>query len=56
MTHHQETRSASLNDRGRRWYHLRPEPRGRADLMGFNHTWWSVLAIVLIVWLIFPVW
>jgi hypothetical protein len=30
------------DDRGRQWYALRPEPRGRADLMGFNRTWWLV--------------
>jgi hypothetical protein len=23
---------------GRRWYHLRPEPRRRTDLMGFGST------------------
>jgi len=42
-------------DRGRRWYHLRPEPRRRADLMGFNSTWWMVLAwLILIVVIAFP--
>lgn len=44
------------DDRGRRWYQLRPGPRRRADLIGLNHTWWTVLAIVLIVSLIFPWW
>ena len=33
--------------RGRRCYHLRPEPRRRTDLMGFSSTWWMV-----VVWLI----
>jgi hypothetical protein len=46
----------AVDDRGRRWYHLRPEPRGRADLMGFNYTWWTVLWIVVIVSLFFPWW
>jgi hypothetical protein len=46
----------AVDDRGRRWYHLRPEPRGRADLMGFNYTWWAVLWIVVIVSLFFPWW
>jgi hypothetical protein len=26
------------DDRGRRWYHPRPQPRRRRDLMGFNST------------------
>ena len=41
------------NDRGRRWYHLRPEPRRRTDLMGFNSTWWMAVAWVLILILAF---
>ena len=54
--HHEiETR----DDRGRRWYHPRPQPRRRRDLMGFNSTWWMVLlwiaVIALVVWP-FPVW
>jgi hypothetical protein len=47
------------DDRGRRWYPPRPQPRRRRDLMGFNSTWWMVLlwiaVIALVVWL-FPVW
>ena len=47
------------DDRGRRWYHPRPQPRRRRDLMGFNSTWWMVLlwtaVIVLAVWPL-PVW
>jgi hypothetical protein len=46
----------AIDDRGRRWYHLRPEPRSRADVMGFNYTWWTVLWILVIVSLIFPWW
>jgi hypothetical protein len=34
--------SEQAADHGRRWYHLRPEPRRRADLMGFNSTFWMV--------------
>ena len=37
----------ATDERGRRWYQLRPEPRRRADLIGFNYTWW------LIIWLLF---
>jgi hypothetical protein len=39
---------------GRRWYHLRPVPRRRADLMGFNAAWWAVLWLVLIVLVVYP--
>jgi hypothetical protein len=46
----------AIDDHGRRWYHLRPDPRGRADVMGFNYTWWTVLWIVVIVLLFFPWW
>jgi hypothetical protein len=38
--------------RGRRRYHLRPEPRRRSDLMGFNSTWWMVVAWALVIVLI----
>jgi hypothetical protein len=34
---------------GRRWYHLRPKPRRRSDLMGFNATYWMVLIWALII-------
>jgi hypothetical protein len=39
------------HDSGRRWYHLRPKPRQRTDLMGFNSTWW-MLAVWLIVFVL----
>jgi hypothetical protein len=43
------------DDHGRRWYHLRPQPRRRTDLMGFNSTWWMVLAwLVVIVLIVYP--
>jgi hypothetical protein len=37
-----KTRSKRPTNCGRRWYHLRPEPRGRADFIGFNYTWWLI--------------
>jgi hypothetical protein len=43
-------------DGGRRWYHLRPEPRRRSDLMGFNSTWWMVAVWALIIVLIVSPW
>jgi hypothetical protein len=49
---HGEDEIEAIDDRGRRWYHLRPERPGRADLMGFNYTWWLV-AILLVV-AVFP--
>ena len=54
-----ESQTEGTSDRDRRWHHLRPEPRRRSDLMGFNSTWWMVLAWVLVVVLIvypFPLW
>jgi hypothetical protein len=43
---------------GRRWYHLRPEPRRRSDLMGFNSTLWMVLiwALIIIIVLVISPW
>jgi hypothetical protein len=39
----------------RHWYHLRPEPRSRADFMGYNYTWWMVIGLVIVVFIaIFP--
>jgi hypothetical protein len=44
-----------VDDRGRRWYHLRPEPRRRTDFMGFNSTWWmSVVWLIVIVLVVSP--
>jgi hypothetical protein len=37
------------DDRGRRWYDLRPEPHSRADVIGFNRTWWLVFIIIIAV-------
>lgn len=41
---------------GRRWYHLRPKPRRRSDLMGFNSTYWMVLIWGLIIVLVLSPW
>jgi hypothetical protein len=41
--------------RGRRWHQVRPQPRRRADLMGFNSTWWMALGwLIVILLLVFP--
>jgi hypothetical protein len=39
----------ATDDRGRRWYHLRPKPRRRGDLMGFNSMLWMVVVWFLVV-------
>ena len=45
----------STDDGGRRWYQLRPGSRGRADLMGFNKTWWMALVwIALVALAVYP--
>jgi hypothetical protein len=42
-------------DHGRRGYDLRPQPRRRGDLMGFNSTlWMGVGWVILVLALIFP--
>ena len=43
-------------DRGRRWYHLRPKPRGRTDLWGFNSTWWMALGWTLLIFFAISPW
>jgi hypothetical protein len=48
--------SPSQAPAGRRWYHLRPEPRNRADVLGVNRTWWTALWIVLILVIVFLPW
>ena len=42
-------KAQASHDRARRWYHLRPNPRGDADLMGFNWSWWTVLLVILLI-------
>jgi hypothetical protein len=45
----------ATEDRGRRWYHLRPKPRRGTDFMGFNSTWWMALAwFALLIVVAFP--
>jgi hypothetical protein len=45
----------ATKDRGRRWYHLRPEPRRRTDFMGVNSTWWmAVVWLIVIVLVVSP--
>lgn len=52
--HHHDATEATDN-RDRRWYHLRPQPRRRTDLMGISSTWWMVLLwLILIVLLVYP--
>ena len=53
MSHTEELEGAE--DRGRRWYRLRPEPRRRTDFMGLNSTWWMTLGwVVLLIVVAFP--
>ena len=41
--------------RGRHWYDLRPKPRRRTDLMGFNSTlWMAAVWVVVIALAVFP--
>jgi hypothetical protein len=37
---HAEDEIEAIDDRGRRWHQVRPQPRRRSDLMGFNSAWW----------------
>jgi hypothetical protein len=45
----------AIDDRGRRWHQVRPQPRCRSDLMGFNSTLWMALGwLVVILLVVFP--
>jgi hypothetical protein len=45
----------AFDDRGRRWHQVRPQPRRRSDLMGFNSTLWMALGwLIVIVLIVFP--
>jgi hypothetical protein len=45
----------AIDDRGRRWHQVRPQPRCRTDLMGFNSTLWMALGwLVVILLVVFP--
>ena len=51
---HGEDEIEATDERGRRWYHLRPEPRSRYDFIGFNFTWWLIW--ILFILIIFAPW
>jgi hypothetical protein len=46
---HGESELEATDELGRRWYHLRPTPRRRYDLIGFNYTWWLIWLLVIFV-------
>ncbi len=46
---HGEDEIEATDERGRRWYHLRPDPRGRADFIGFNYTWWLIWIVFMLI-------
>ena len=53
---HDQGEIEATDDRGRRWYRLRPKPRRRIDLWGFNSKWWMALGwAILIVLAVVPV-
>jgi hypothetical protein len=55
MSHKQEAAQGGHRNRGRRWHHVRPHPRRRTDLMGFNSTLWMALGwLIVILLLVFP--
>lgn len=39
----------ATDERGRRWYQLRPEPRRRFDVIGFNYTWWLIWIVFMLI-------
>jgi hypothetical protein len=51
-----EHETEATDERGRRWYHLRPEPRRRTDLWGFNSTWWMALGWPLLIFFAISPW
>jgi hypothetical protein len=51
---HGEDGVEAIDDRGQRWYSLRPQPARPADFMGYNHRLWlSTLGIILVIALLF---
>jgi hypothetical protein len=38
----------ATDENGRRWYHLRPEPRRRYDLIGLSYTWWLIWILFIL--------
>lgn len=56
---HDQDEIEATDDRGRRWYRLRPTPRRRSDIWGFNSTWWMALGWVIVIAVVvfpFPWW
>jgi hypothetical protein len=51
---HGEDEIEATDERGRRWYHLRPEPRNRYDFIGINYTWW--LFWIVFIFVVFLPW
>jgi hypothetical protein len=52
---HGEDEIDAIDDRGRRWHQVRPQPRRRPDLMGFNSALWMALGwLIVILLLVFP--
>jgi hypothetical protein len=49
-----EDQIEATDERGRRWYHLRPDPRSRYDFVGFNYTWWLIW--IVFIFIIFIPW
>lgn len=57
MPHAQKAAASRPVDR--HWYHPRPKPRQRADLLGFNAAWWMAFGWIIAVLVIlapFPWW
>jgi hypothetical protein len=44
----------ATDERGRRWYQLRPDQPRRADFIGFNYTWWLVIWLFFIFFILLP--
>jgi len=57
---HGEDEIETTGERRRRWYHLRPDPRRRTDLMGFNSALWMAVGWIVVIYLVFffpfPLW
>jgi hypothetical protein len=52
---HGEDEIEAVDDGGRRWHQVRPQPRRRSDLMGFNSRLWMALGwLIVILLLVFP--
>jgi hypothetical protein len=49
---HPTDAATATGDSGRRWYHPRPEPRCRADLAGFNYSYWLFIVLLAVVLLL----